>query len=285
MWPLDPPSHSAGDSWETCTSLSRDTENNGNLGTRLREAVGIARAAADALRAAAESRNLHNLDPADFKIENIADKTVTDIAYVSGMTKGPGRIIYDTLMAAPEDELCPLCRHSDVSQLDHVMPKADYPALCVAPQNLVPVCGICNHTKSNQTSREANKVLLHPYFEHTDTASWLHAEVTPGSGGRLRYFAAAPPHWDRVFADRVQYQFDFLGLGKRYSSKANQTLNGMRYLFTQHLSPTSSIDLRTHLEGLATSHLRDDLNNWTGVAYRAWAADDAFCEGSFVPPP
>ncbi|MFF3060147.1 hypothetical protein [Streptomyces sp. NPDC057909] len=285
MWTLDPPSHSARDSWETCTRLSRDTKDNENLGTKLRTAASAAQTAADAFRVAAESHTLHALNPADFKIEGIADNRVTAIAYVSGMTKGPGRMIYDALMAAPEDELCPMCKHSDVSELDHVMPKADYPALCVAPQNLVPVCGICNHTKSSQASTEASKVLLHPYFEPTGTARWLHAAVTPNSHGRLKYFVTAPSHWNRVFADRVQYQFDFLNLGKRYSSKANQTLRGMRHFLTRQLQSTDPAGLRIHLEDLAASHLHNDLNDWKGVAYRSWAADDAFCEGSFAVTP
>ncbi|WP_405786525.1 hypothetical protein OG753_40460 [Streptomyces sp. NBC_00029] len=153
------------------------------------------------------------------------------------------------------------------------------------PPSPVPVCNLCNHTKSNQASTEAGKVLLHPYFEHTGTARWLHAAVTPDSYGRLRYFVTAPPHWDEVFADRVQYQFDFLDLGKPYSIRANQPLIGMRHHLTQQLHSTSPADLRTHLEDLAASHLHDDPNDWKGVAYRAWAADDAFCEGSFAVTP
>ncbi|MCX5284109.1 hypothetical protein [Streptomyces sp. NBC_00198] len=162
------------------------------------------------------------------------------------------------------------------------MPKKDYPALCVAPQNLVPVCGICNHTKSSQASTDASKVLLHPYFEDTGSVRWLYAKVLPGSYGRLKYFVTAPTEWDQVFAERVQYQFDFLSLGKRYSSKANQTLRGMRHFLTRQLQSAGPADLRRHLEDLAASHLHEDLNDWKGVAYRSWAADDAFCEGAFV---
>ncbi|MER6476884.1 HNH endonuclease [Streptomyces filamentosus] len=281
MWHLDPPSLSARESWKTCTSASRDTEKNENLGTRLRGAIGIAEAAAAAFRVAAESGTLHDLKPSDFKIGGIADDRVKDIAYISGMTQGAGRAIYDALMTAPEDELCPLCKHSDVSELDHVMPKDQYPALCVAPENLVPVCGICNKRKGNAAPDEAGKVLLHPYFEHLSTANWLQAIVIPDTQGRLKYTVSVPSGWGDVFTARVEHQFKFLYLGKRYSSRANQTLRGMRGFLADYLERKGADGIRAHLEELAASHLMDDPNGWKGVAYRSWAADPSFCSGSF----
>ncbi|MER7512149.1 hypothetical protein ABTX82_27895 [Streptomyces lavendulae] len=285
MWHLDPPVHDPRDSWETCTSTSRDTLNNAGLGSRLRQAADVAQKAAEAYRAAAESRTLHDLDPAAFKIDGIPDRTVSGIVYESGMRDGPGRAIYDELMDTPEDDLCPLCRHSLATELDHVMPKADYPALCVAPQNLVPVCGICNRTKNSRAPREADKVLLHPYFDRAGHANWLDASAIPGSQGRLMYHVTAPPVWDSVFADRVAHHFAFFDLATRYGSRANNILTGMRLLFAEQLADTGPAGLRVHLEKLARSHFAHDLNSWAAVAYRAWAADDAFCEGSFAATP
>ncbi|MFD0354051.1 HNH endonuclease [Streptomyces sp. NPDC127110] len=283
MWPLDPPTVSARSSWETCTGKSRDTVTNGNLGTRLREATGAAEEAATAFQVAARARALHNLEAKDFKIDGISDKNVADIVYGSGMTKGPGRDIYDALMDAPEDELCPLCRHSDVTQLDHVMPKATYPALCVAPENLVPVCGICNHIKNDRTAADAEDVLLHPYFEHTSTVNWLDATLATSAldAGRLTYFVNPPPDWGGTLTARVRRQFDLLELGRRYSIKANQTLRGIHHHLVQQLKAGKPGAVRTHLSDMATSHLAADPNGWAGVAYRTWAADDDFCQGRF----
>lgn len=285
MWRLDAPSLSARESWQTCTSVSRDTEKNQNIGTRLRGAIGVVETAAAAFRVAVESGKLHDLAAADFKIEGIADDRVKDIVYTSGMTKGAGRAIYDALMTAPEDELCPLCMHSDVSELDHVMPKDRYPALCVAPENLVPVCGICNHRKSNIASSEAGEVLLHPYFENADAVSWLQATVIPGGQGRLKYAVSEHSEWDPIFTARVHHQFKFLHLSKRYSSKANQILRGMRKFLADYLDSKGPEGIRAHLEHLAASHLTADPNGWLGVAYRSWAADPPFCSGSFQQAP
>ncbi|MEW2180910.1 HNH endonuclease signature motif containing protein [Streptomyces sp. NPDC005406] len=283
MWPLDPPAFSARSTWEACTKLSRDTVGNDGLGTKLRAAAGTAEEAAETFRAAAQSRTLHNLQDHRFKIDGIPAKRVADIVYGSGMIKGPGRDVYDALMDAPEDELCPLCRHSDVTQLDHVMPKATFPALCVAPENLVPVCSSCNHIKNDRAPKNAEDVLLHPYFEHAGTATWLDAELATSAldAGRLTYFVNPPPDWDGTFTARLRRQFTFLELGRRYSVKANQTLKGIHHHLVAQLRSGREAAVRTHLTDMATSHLAADPNGWAGVAYRTWAANDEFCQGRF----
>ncbi|MGW2280208.1 hypothetical protein [Streptomyces sp. NPDC001770] len=283
MWPLEPPTFSARSSWEACTQLSRDTAGNESLGTKLRAAADTAEKAANAFRVAAQSRTLHSLKGDKNTIDGIPAKRVTDIVYSSGMIKGPGRTLYDALMDAPEDELCPMCRHSDVTQLDHVMPKATYPALCVAPENLVPVCGFCNHTKNDQAPENAEEVLLHPYFEHTGTATWLDAELATSAldAGRLTYFVNPPPDWNSTLTARVRHQFTFLELGRRYSVKANQTLRGIHHHLVRQLESGGAAAVWTHLTDMATSHLAADPNGWTGVAYRTWAANGDFCQGRF----
>ncbi|WP_319347832.1 HNH endonuclease [Streptomyces sp. NY05-11A] len=276
---------SARVSWEICTGGSRDTQKNDGLGTKLRAAAKIAEKAADIYRAAALSRTLHTLKSQDFQVAGIPGTTVSDIVYDSGMVSGAGREIYDEVMDGRDEDLCPMCRHTEVSELDHVLPKKAFPALCVAPDNLVGTCDYCNSKKSDITTEVARKVLLHPNFENVSMERWLKAEVTPGSPGVLRYFVAAPPHWDAMLADRVRHQFGFLDLATRYSSKANHTLGGMRQHFAKQLEKNRASGLRIYLEDLASSHRADDLNGWAGVAYSAWAADDAFCQGSFKAEP
>lgn len=281
MWPSDPVTLSARVSWEICTGVSRDMQNNDGRGTKLREASNIAEKAAEIYRAAALSRTLHTLRSQDFQIADISGTTVSAIVYGSGMVSGAGREIYDEIMDGRNEDLCPMCQHTEISELDHVLPKRAFPALCVAPDNLVGTCDYCNSKKSDITAEDARKVLLHPNFENVSTECWLKAEVIPGSPGSLRYFVAAPPHWDAVFTDRVRHQFGFLDLATRYSSKANQNLGGMRQNFAKQLEKKQALGLRTYLEELASSHRAADLNGWAAVAYSTWAADDDFCQGSF----
>ncbi|WP_327303036.1 HNH endonuclease signature motif containing protein [Streptomyces sp. NBC_01298] len=240
--------------------------------------------AAQTFRAAALSCTLHDLRSEDFQVAGIPGAEVSDTVYGTGMTDGPGREIYDEIMDGRDEDLCPMCRHTEVTELDHVLPKKAFPALCVTPDNLVGVCEFCNGKKGDITATDDRKVLLHPLFESAAREPWLKAEAVPGGAGVLRYFVTAPPRWEAVFADRVRYQFDFLKLGMRYSSKANHTLAGMRQHFADQLEASHAPGLRLHLESLAFSHRADDPNGWAGVAYSAWAADDAFCQGAFIRP-
>jgi 5-methylcytosine-specific restriction endonuclease McrA len=58
---------------------------------------------------------------------------------------------------------CPMCGGTGVSDLDHVLPRANYPELAWFSYNLVPTCVPCNRRRSN---KGAKFHLLHPYFDH-----------------------------------------------------------------------------------------------------------------------
>jgi 5-methylcytosine-specific restriction endonuclease McrA len=91
-----------------------------------------------------------------------------------------GRPIYDAIFAAAPR--CPLCGHGTVSTLDHHLPKAHYPALAVAPLNLVPACADCNKNKIDITPMAGADGTIHPYFDDIEDDLWLVAEVLVESG-------------------------------------------------------------------------------------------------------
>lgn len=282
MWPSRPVTQvSARISWDICTGASRDTEKNEGLGSKLRDAAPAVEEAAEAYRAAALARSLHTLRAQDFQIAGVPGPRVSDIVYESGMRGGPGRAIYDEVMEGRDEDLCPMCQHSEVSELDHVMPKTTFPALCVTPDNLVGICDFCNFKKSNKTWDDAGSVLLHPHFENVSADVWLAAEVIPGSNGALRYSVKPPLHWDPVLEDRVRKQFGLMEMATRYGSRALQTLDGMRQVLGDQLQKSGATKLKVFLKDLAASHKAVNLNGWSGVAYDAWAEDTDFCCGSF----
>ncbi|MFD8118654.1 hypothetical protein [Streptomyces microflavus] len=272
---------SARVSWDICTGVSRDTADNEGLGSKLRDAAPGVEEAAETYREAALNRSLHTLREQDFQIPGVPGPRVSGIAYESGMRGGPGRVIYDEVMEGRERDLCPMCQHSEVYELDHVLPKTAFPALCVAPDNLVGICEFCNSKKSNITSTDPRKVLLHPHFDDVSTDVWLAAEVLPGTRGVLRYSVEPPLDWDPVLKARVRNQFRFLEMATRFGNRAQHTLGGMRQLFGEQLQKNGATGLRVFLKDLAASHQAKDLNGWAGVAYDAWAEDHDFCRGSF----
>lgn len=282
MWHLEPPRLSARASYVTCVSSTRDEERR----EQLLDATDAVSAAGERFRVAAAAKSLHALPPEQFKVPDIEDSNAVSWAYDNGMrSTQAGRAIYDELMDGPEDERCPMCGYGEVDQLDHVMPKVRFPALCVDPLNLVPACAYCNHTKGQVSPQSIETTPLHPYLDQVDHETWLDAAVITGSQGELVYFVSPQPTWDATLTARVQYHFGLFKLAKRYGVQANRTLKSIRHTLEQQLQTAGEEAVRSYLIEEAGTRLRHDLNGWSGVAYRVWAAHDDFCRGGFGPNP
>ncbi|MFE3990157.1 HNH endonuclease [Streptomyces goshikiensis] len=266
----------ASDSYKACVARTKAEERC----DRLLNAANAVQQAGRALREAAAARNLHDLDPKGFKVPEIADDDFVDWAYENGMQTVRGRVIRDELMAAPLNERCPLCRQGTVRQLDHFMPKSHFPALCVDPLNLVPVCERCNLIKGNKRPDRAENTLLHPYLDRVSHEGWLDARSIHDSGTvRLRFFVSPPASWDATLIARVQNHFRLFELGKRYAIEANRAISDVTYSVERQRKRGGARMVRVYLEDEAESRFAVDLNSCEGITYRTLAADDLYCEG------
>lgn len=63
-------------------------------------------------------------------------------------------------------EVCPMCGGFKPTELDHLLPKEDYPAWSIFSPNLVPACS-CNRERGRLLKGRADKQarILHPYFD------------------------------------------------------------------------------------------------------------------------
>ncbi|MFD9420858.1 hypothetical protein ACFWC9_40260 [Streptomyces goshikiensis] len=276
------PTHSAVTTYEQC--VSKVTERGEERRTRLDKAVPAVERAARLYLSAATAGTLHALKAAYFKVPDVADKDAAEWIYTRGMAgaRGPGRAIYDELMCSAEDERCPLCGHRDVRQLDHVMPKSTFPAVCANPLNLVPVCGDCNYVKGDRVPSSRGTTLLHPYFDDIDGDQWLRARIVDPEQPTLKYFVSPPADWTEELTARVQHHFDLLELGRVYRVQATRTLASIRHSLKDQLKRGTEDTVRDFLLDAAETRLKDRLNGWEGVAYQAWADDPSFCRGAFL---
>ncbi|MEU6310787.1 HNH endonuclease signature motif containing protein [Streptomyces sp. NPDC047014] len=238
------------------------------------------RKAGQALRRAAADGTLHGLEGDEFTVEGICTKDFVDWAYENGMQTVAGKRIRDALMAAPVDERCPLCWVGAVTQLDHVMPKSVFPALCVDPLNLVPACAYCNLIKGDTKPQSAEDALLHPYLDRISHTRWLHARTvwTP-IGVRLEFFVAPPDSWDPTLVSRVTRQFTLLNLGTRYAQHANRTITDVNQMVTRLRVRGGANVVRNYLLGESETRFAADANSIEGVTYVTLSADDAYCHG------
>ncbi len=61
---------------------------------------------------------------------------------------------------------CPMCGGTNVTTLDHILPKSIYAEFAVFSYNLVPSCQPCNSRRLQQGAISNQPAFIHPYFDH-----------------------------------------------------------------------------------------------------------------------
>lgn len=79
-------------------------------------------------------------------------------------TKTDGSLEFIRHSLCSDVSRCPYCSIGEIATLDHYMPKSKYKALALCRLNLVPMCWVCNRSKSfNKPYRN----FVHPYYPPT----------------------------------------------------------------------------------------------------------------------
>jgi hypothetical protein len=278
MWTLNRPTYSARDTFTACVSRVRDPL----LKTRLEAVADFVEDASDEYEVAARTSSLHEIAASDL-VGGDVTRNEMERVYADRMVKksAPGRYIYDEIFSAPAQGRCPLCGHRAVKTLDHHLPKAHYPALAVAPLNLVPACNDCNKAKLDAVPGAAADVYLHPYFDVIDNRRWLRAEVIETRPAALRFCVDPPAQWGALLLLRVNNHFQRLGLGELYASESAEELLNIRHQLVEMLATDGAMAVRTELGSRAVSAAQARRNGWRTAAYEAWALSDWFCNGAF----
>ena len=84
-------------------------------------------------------------------------------------------------MRGHELSVCPACGEPGrPNTLDHYLPKALYPHLCITPVNLFPVCDACQLAKGTKVGDTgAPRFFIHPYFDAFAAEHILRLEIRP----------------------------------------------------------------------------------------------------------
>jgi hypothetical protein len=79
--------------------------------------------------------------------------------------KGLGLAWINELRTKHPHVSCPMCGSTNVTSLDHILPKEVYPELAVFSYNLVPSCQSCNNRRAKKGALTSSKGFIHPYFD------------------------------------------------------------------------------------------------------------------------
>ena len=236
--------------------------------------------ASDAYEVAAVDGRLFEMSPADCMPADPADLARV---YVRTMArkKARGRPVYDRLMLAAPNGICPFCAQRDVGTLDHYLPKSVFPELAVTPVNLIPACASCNKLKDVYTPDEFEQQLLPPYFDDLTGVRWLFASVHENGGGAaLKFFIQQSGDRPRELTLRVQNHFNRLHLGTLYSTHAAEELANIKHLLAGLRARGGQEEVRQFLLSQAESCSAADSNSWRTSTYFALHDNRRYIDGS-----
>ncbi len=200
--------------------------------------------------------------------------------YDGRMVGGPGRKYYDEILDLCDDDICPLCGLRLVETLDHYLPKSRYPALAVAPNNLLPACYPCNIKKRTAVPKCVSKQCIHPYYDNIDAEVWLTASIEKPQTPVVVLFDVAPPaSWDTVTKKRVKHHFKELALGRLYSIVAGGDIVGNKHEFTRlRNTAAGAAAVKKYLLEQEATRRAARRNSWQAALYKALATDAWFCD-------
>jgi 5-methylcytosine-specific restriction endonuclease McrA len=177
---------------------------------------------------------------------------------------------------------CPYCEYGEVYEVDHFLPKDDFPELNIFPANLVPICHPCNHIKLVGRPMNAADSLLHPYFDRLPRdVRWLFATMSSNGNGPVLAYSVQLDAAYGSLAGRLSWHFDKLQLGRRFRERSSKVLveieSDLEGLF-ETLGPDG---LSAHFSSVSQKKFSDHGNVLEAAAYAAAAANLSYCAGDY----
>lgn len=256
----------------TCCRNISDADRKGRLSPNIDK---IERASADYANAGLNG-NLDTFVASNY--EPLGTATTDDFKWLYRnrlVRSSEGRTFYRSLRDG-NNERCALCNVRSATTLDHHLPESVFPVLIVTPDNLLPACATCNHTKLANTTPTLNT-----YFDDLGPGMWLQARIIEGSPYIPEYFIDPQPSWSSGIISRAHAHFEMFGLKKLYAAQANRFLAGMRGMYTNLHETLGANGVRDHLQRSAESFALVESNGWERAILTAGAASDWFCDEGF----
>jgi len=262
----------------TCISRVKDSELKANF-----EAIAdTVELDADSYEVHSQNRTWYLIDESD-NVDDLVSQDEMEKVYTNRMVgkKSPGRKYYDEIRQSSPHNICPLCGHRPVEQLDHFLPKAKFPSIVVLPINLIPSCEKCNKTKLVDVPNTQEEQTLHPYYDDVTQYQWLFAEVHETSPASVCFFTREVQQFDDELNRRIQYHFIKLELNTLYASQTGAYISEIKYRLIDLYKKGGVDEVQSYLVEEEKSRKRNHINSWQRAMFQALAKSGWFCDGGF----
>ncbi|HIF9110484.1 TPA: HNH endonuclease [Photobacterium damselae] len=216
-------------------------------------------------------------------IDDIVSQPEMEKVYTNRMAKkdAPGRKYYDEIKQSSPFNICPLCGHRPVEQVDHYLPKSKFPSLVVLPINLIPSCEKCNKIKLDDVPKNKEEQTLHPYYDNVIEHQWLFAEVNETSPASFRFYVQDVDEFDLTLNRRIHYHFKTLELNILYASQTGAFVSDIAYRLSDLHEKGGMEEVRKYLQEEEETRRRRNINSWQRAMFQALSVSDWFCDGGF----
>lgn len=170
-----------------------------------------------------EKRTLENLGSSEIILDD--DK---DAIHSSFNTSFKKKVKNDELKNVYDEceGVCPYCGDGKIEEVDHYVPKEDYPEFTLYPNNLIPLCNKCNKKKGNKFVDSQNKrQFINFYYDNIDSIEFLSVDISFNSidiikSTKVKYIADYYKIADEYLRKIVQNHYSNLELLRKYNEAA-----------------------------------------------------------------
>ena len=202
------------------------------------------------------------------------------------LSKGnPCEDIRFEVLATSRAGLCPYCRLSEATTIDHILEKVDFPEFSILRENLAPCCPNCNGRK--EATRRQNPRGLHLYYQGFPTVPFLDVRIAVGSVAVNYDFSISTSSTpDRVWLQEVEVHFRRMNLATRFGNGAISVMSdlGLPLRIAHDLGGKGDVRscLNRFADGVARHWTEGD---WKTALLRHAANSEEFCDrGVFLLP-
>ncbi|MFC2455738.1 MAG: hypothetical protein ACFNUM_07735 [Segatella salivae] len=124
------------------------------------------------------------------------------------------------------DMLCPNCTLTDCSQLDHYIPKSEFPEFSANPRNLMQCCSICNQKKLDRWLNGGQPIFLNLYLDDLPQEQYLFVDILINNGVPIiKFYLQNRTSIDPTLFSRIESHYRELDLCKRFVERADSVIS------------------------------------------------------------
>ncbi len=178
-----------------------------------------------------------------------------------------GRKYYNIIMG--NAVYCPICGDGKLKNLDHFLPKCNYPLLCVTPINLIPTCRDCNMDKSSSNSDDYYEIPFHPYLEDMNE-EWVECvlEFYPDKTCKPEYINGFDKTKDPDMWRKYDAHMNITDIANTFAGRASAEIANTKGYYANELAENGIESIRKAFKGIAKSAEQVDVNSWKAPLYR-----------------